>query len=107
MQPWLSYFSHDRDYFCINEVRPGIQELSGWVGHPLDEILFIDDLSWFGEHAKALGAPFIGLSSGRSPGFQRQEMTRLGVKHMASSLDEITEDMVMKADEDALAGCAW
>lgn len=107
MREYLSFFPEDRDYFCTDAVRPGITEIASWVRRPRDEIVFIDDVAWFAEQAKALSVPFIGLPSSESFSFQRRDMLSLPVKCLVSSLGEITADLLRRVDDDAARGACW
>ncbi|KJK57048.1 HAD family hydrolase [Saccharothrix sp. ST-888] len=95
-------------YVCTNDFRPGVEEIVTEVfGLDHDEVLFIDDVARVGEHARALGVPFIGHPSDFRHGFQRQLMREAGVRHIVDSLDAIDEALIRTLDEEAEAGEVW
>jgi hypothetical protein len=82
-------------YICTNDFRPGVREIISRTGRQPHEVLFVDDVDFVAQHCKQLGAPFIGMPS--TP-IQRAAMRDTGVQWFASTLDDISDTMLMDID---------
>ena len=95
-------------YICTNDFRPGVKEIVGEI-YALDwnQALFVDDVNYVAEHAKALGVPFIGVPSTDPWSWQRLEMEETGVKYICDSVREIDVAMLEEIDRAATTGHVW
>ena len=94
-------------YVCTNDFRPGIKEIHHKYSLEYGEALFIDDVAFVAEHAKALNVPFIGVPSTEPWSWQRKDMEAMGVAHLVDSAADITTDMIREIDQAASEGRVW
>ncbi|MES0490697.1 MAG: hypothetical protein ABUK01_11925 [Leptospirales bacterium] len=107
MAEFTEYFDGEK-YICTNDIRPGIRQIvNDYYGLNYENVLFIDDVSRVAEEAKSKNVPFIGVPSNFKHGFQRQDMLRVGVKHIVSSIREIDYRLLEQMDNDAVTGLLW
>lgn len=97
-KPLLSKFDK---YICTGSFRPGIKEITKDIYHlPYSKILFIDDVNTVAETAKKHNVPFIGVPTDYSWGYQKQDMKKTGVKYLANSINDITNNYLNRIDSD-------
>lgn len=95
-------------YVSINEHRPGVGHITRTVlGAAFDEIVFVDDVSRVAEDARAHGAGFVGFPSSPAHARQRDFMAAGGVRHFATSLAELTPDLLATVDGELAASTHW
>ncbi|MEU8698987.1 HAD family phosphatase [Streptomyces sp. NPDC048680] len=95
-------------YVCTNDFRPGVREITTHVfGLAFDEVVFVDDVARVAQEAQELGAAFVGHPSDFAHGFQRSLMRALGVRHLVSSLDAITHDLLHTIDSESVSRTSW
>lgn len=95
-------------YVCTNDFRPGIKEITKDIyGLEYNQVLFIDDVNFVAECAKANNVPFIGIPSHFPWGFQRQDMIKTKVKYLLNSIKEVNADLLERIDYEASVGIIW
>lgn len=95
-------------YVSVNEHRPGVDWIvREVVGCAFDQAVFVDDVVWVAQAARAAGAGFIGVPG--SPAHQRQRrfMAELGARTVVSTLDEVTPGLLAQVDAQLAAGSHW
>lgn len=98
----------DVPYVSINEHRPGVDHITRTVlGLSFDEIVFVDDVSRVADDARAHGAGFIGFPSSPAHARQREFMAASGVRHLASSLAELTPELLRIVDGELATSTHW
>ncbi len=104
---WRSCFTAP-GYICTNDFRPGIREIArDRFGLGLLQVLFIDDVAKFAEHARELRVPFLGHPSPFRHGYQRQAMREVGVRHLVDRLCDIDEALLRTIDREAAQDTVW
>lgn len=95
-------------YVCTNDFRPGVREIVEDI-YQVDarQALFIDDVNFVAEHAKALGVPLIGIPSDEPWSWQKRDMRETGVRYLVGSLAEVDRAMLEAIDRDAAMGRFW
>ncbi|KAB8162276.1 HAD family phosphatase [Streptomyces sp. 3MP-14] len=97
----------DPVYFCTNDVRPGLREITERLGLRHGEVLFVDDVARVAEEARRLGAPFVGVPSSYPHSHQGELMRRAGVRHLVRALGGIDAALLRAVDGEAAAGTLW
>ncbi|WP_329047960.1 HAD family hydrolase [Amycolatopsis sp. NBC_01488] len=98
----------DVPYVSINEHRPGVDHIARTVlGAEHGEVVFVDDVSRVAEDARAHGAGFIGFPAGPAHARQREFMIGYGVRHIATSLAELTPELLEIVDEELATSTHW
>ena len=96
MSHLTKYFDKNKPYIDTNSIRPGVSEICKDIfDYNYDEVLFIDDINRMAEVAKHFGAGFIGTPV---TDFQTQQMNDTGVKYIAASISDITENVLNDID---------
>lgn len=95
-------------YVCTNDCRPGIREIIEEI-HQVEpqQALFIDDVNFVAEHARALRVPFIGVPSSAPWSWQKKDMQETGVRHVVDSVGQIDRAMLEAIDREAGRGDFW
>lgn len=93
-------------YVCTNDCRPGIREILAQYRLEPRQALFIDDVNFVAEHARALGVPFIGVPSTAPWSWQKRDMQATGVRHLVESVGQIDRALLDAVDREA-AGRFW
>lgn len=94
----IALYFDDEKYIQTRDFRPGLKEITRSIYQlNVDEVVFIDEESSVARVAKELCIPFIGMDSGHSFSFQKQEMEKLNIQHIVSSLEEINEELLENA----------
>lgn len=108
LKPLEDLLDHEVPYVSINDHRPGVDWIVREViGCEFDEAVFIDDVSRVGVAARDLGAGFIGFPSSDAHRRQRRFMAEAGVRHFASSLAEITPELLTRIDGELATSTHW
>ena len=95
-------------YVCTNDFRPGVREITQDIyGLQPHQALFIDDVNFVAEHAKALGTPFIGIPSSEPWSWQKRDMLETGVTHIVESVRQIDLALLTQIDQEAGTGNLW
>lgn len=94
-------------YVCTNDFRPGIREILDKYQVEPHQALFIDDVNFVAEHARALGVPFIGIPSTAPWSWQKRDMQETGVRHMVESVAQIDRALLETIDSEAACGACW
>ncbi|WP_410642769.1 HAD family hydrolase [Amycolatopsis sp. lyj-346] len=95
-------------YVSINEHRPGVDHIARTVlGVAFDEIVFVDDVSRVAVDARAHGAGFIGFPASPAHARQRDFMASAGVRHFATSLAELTPELLATVDGELAVSTHW
>lgn len=95
-------------YICTNEFRPGVKEIVTEICEvEPGRALFIDDVNFVAEHAKALGVPFVGVPAQESFSWQRKSMQETDVPFIVDSVRRIDRDLLRQVDERAGEGRFW
>ncbi len=95
-------------YICTNEFRPGVREIvRDFYKLEPHQALFIDDVNFVAEHAKALGTPFIGVPSSEPWSWQKHDMEETGVRRIVDSVSRIDLALLQEIDAAAAHGGGW
>ncbi|GGV51580.1 HAD family hydrolase [Streptomyces spectabilis] len=98
----------EHPYVSINEHRPGVAWIvRDVIGCDFDEAVFIDDVSRVAEAAREHGSGFVGFPSGAAHRRQHQFMVEGGVRHIVSSLSEITPRLLARIDGELATSSHW
>ena len=98
----------DVPYVSINEHRPGVGHIARTVlGVGFDEIVFVDDVSRVAEDARAHGAGFVGFPASPAHARQRDFMAGYGVRNFATSLADLTPELVETVDGELATSTHW
>jgi len=95
-------------YICTNEFRPGVREIvRDFYKLAPHQALFIDDVNFVAEHAKALGTPFIGVPSDEPWSWQKRDMEETGVRRIVDSVSRIDLALLQEIDAAAAHRGGW
>lgn len=101
------YAARFEPYVCTNDFRPGIREILDMYRIAPEQALFIDDVNFVAEHARALGVPFIGVPSLDAWSWQKHDMQETGVRHLVESVSQIDRALLLTIDREAAGGRFW
>jgi hypothetical protein len=88
----FQHFFSEPFYIRTNSIRPGVSAITKEILHlDFSEVLFIDSQSIVAKEALENFVAFIGFPFALKGEFQKEEMSRMKVKHVVSSLKEIDD----------------
>ncbi len=101
------YATRFEKYVCTNDFRPGVREILEMYKVEPRQALFIDDVNFVAEHARALDVPFIGIPSSAPWSWQKRDMQETGVRHIVDSVEKIDRALLEMCDREAGLGKSW
>ena len=101
------YATRFEKYVCTNDFRPGVREILEMYEVEPQQALFIDDVNFVAEHARALDVPFIGIPSIAPWSWQKHDMQETGVRHIVDSVEQIDRALLEMCDREAGLGKSW